>query len=129
MDTNETYMVSYDLKAMNTLLSSMVQIEIDKVSTCNTTKEIWDTILTSHEGTSKVKEVKLSMIMQDYELFKLEKDGKIKEAQARFLTLMNSHSMLGRKIDQKEINRKLLRIIPKRFAPKVNYHTPRLTNN
>lgn len=78
MDANESYMVSYNSKVMNTLLSGMVHVEIDKVSSCNTVKEIWDTILTSHEGTFKVNEVKLSMLMQDYELFKLEKDETIK---------------------------------------------------
>lgn len=52
MDSTETYMVSYDSKAMNTLLSGIVQSEIDKVSSCNTSKEIWDTLVVSHEGTS-----------------------------------------------------------------------------
>lgn len=109
MDENENYMFSYNSRAMNTLLSGMVQVKIDKVSSCNTTKEMWDTIIMSHEGTTKVKEVKLRMLMQEYELLKLEKDETIQEAQARFLILMNSLSMLGRKIDQKEINRKILK--------------------
>lgn len=74
MDVNKSYMFSYDSKATNTLLSGMAQAEIDKFSVCSTTKEIGDIILTSHDGASKVKEVKLSMLMHDYELFKLEKD-------------------------------------------------------
>ena len=119
MDSTEIYMVSYDSKAMNTLLSGMVQSEIDKVSSCNTAKEMWDTLVVSHEGTSKVREVKLSMLMHDYEMFKLEKDETIKLAQARFLVLINSLKLLDKTIPQSEINRKLLRAMPKRFASKI----------
>ena len=119
MDSTEVYMVSYDSKAMNTLLSGMVQSEIDKVSSCNTAKEIWDTLVVSHEGTSKVREVKLSMLMHDYEMFKLEKEETIKMAQARFLVLINSLKLLDKTISHSEINRKLLRAMPKRFASKI----------
>lgn len=118
MDSTENYMVSYDSKTMNTLLSEMVKSKIDKVSSCNRTKDIWDALKVSHESTSKVREVKHTMLVHNYEMIKLEKYKTIKEEQVRFLVLMNSFKLLEKKIPQSEIKRKLLRATPKRFASK-----------
>ena len=111
--------LNFNARAMNSLLNGMASTELRKVSACTSAKQIWDTIKVSHEGTSKVREVKLDLLMSDYESFRLEKDESIKEAQGRFLTLMNSISLLERHIPQSDINRKLLRSLPKKFSAKV----------
>lgn len=111
--------LNHNARAMNSLLNGMEDTELCKVSACTTAKQIWDTIKVNHEGTSKVREVKLSMLMSDYEGFRLERDESVKDAQGRFLTLMNSISLLEQTIPQSEINRKILRAMPKKFAPKV----------
>ena len=119
LSPEEVNAMNSNAKAMNSLLNGMVATELRKVSACTTAKQIWDTIKVSHEGTSKVREVKLSMLMSDYEGFRLERDESVRDAQGRFLTLMNSISLLERIIPQSEINRKILRAMPKKFAPKV----------
>ena len=119
LSPEEVNAMNSNAKAMNSLLNGMVATELRKVSACTTAKQIWDTIKVSHEGTSKVREVKLSMLMSDYEGFRLERDESMRDAQGRFLTLMNSISLLERIIPQSEINRKILRAMPKKFAPKV----------
>ena len=115
----EVNSINYNARAMNSLLNGLCSTELRKVSACTTAKQIWDTIKVSHEGTSKVREVKLDLLLSDYESFRLEKDESIKEAQGRFLTLQNSIALLERIIPQAEINRKILRSLPKKFAPKV----------
>ncbi|KAL8092978.1 hypothetical protein AgCh_035017 [Apium graveolens] len=119
LSPEEVNAMNSNAKAMNSLLNGMVATELRKVSACTTAKQIWDTIKVSHEGTSKVREVKLSMLMSDYEGFRLERDESVRDAQGRFLTLMNSISLLERIIPQSEINRKILRAMPKKFAPKL----------
>ncbi|KAL8132289.1 hypothetical protein AgCh_007965 [Apium graveolens] len=119
LSPEEVNAMNSNAKAMNSLLNGMVAIELRKISACTTAKQIWDTIKVSHEGTSKVREVKLSMLMSDYESFRLERDESVRDAQGRFLTLMNSISLLEMIIPQSEINRKILRAMPKKFAPKV----------
>ena len=104
---------------MNSLLIGLCATELRKVSACTSAKQVWDTIVVSHEGTSKVREVKLDLLLSDYESFRLENDESIKEAQGRFLTLMNSIALLERHIPQAESNRKILRSLPKKFSPKV----------
>ncbi|KAL8110821.1 hypothetical protein AgCh_026528 [Apium graveolens] len=93
LSPEEVNAMNSNAKAMNSLRNGIVAIELRKVSACTTAKQIWDTIKVSHEGTSKVREVKLSMLMSDYEGFRI--------------------------IPQSEINRKILRAMPKKFAPKV----------
>ena len=119
LSTEQVSALNYNAKAMNALLSGMAPTELRKVSACTTAKQIWDTIQVSHEGTSKVREVKLSMLMSDYEAFRLERDESVKDAQGRFLTLMNSISLLDKIIPQAEVNRKILRAMPKKFSSKV----------
>jgi hypothetical protein len=119
LTADEVNALNSNARAMNSLLNGLCSTKLRKVSACTSAKQIWDTIRVSHEGTSKVREIKLDLLLSDYESFKLEKDEGIKEAQGRFLTLMNSISLLERHIPQAEINRKILRSMPKRFAPKV----------
>ncbi|XP_074346374.1 uncharacterized protein LOC141685153 [Apium graveolens] len=119
LSPEEVNALNYNAKAMNALLSGMAATELRKVSACTTPKQIWDTIQVSHEGTSKVREVKLSMLISDHEAFRLERDESVKDAQGRFLTLMNSISLLDKIIPQAEINRKILRGMPKKFSSKV----------
>ncbi|XP_074343062.1 uncharacterized protein LOC141680857 [Apium graveolens] len=119
LSPEEVNALNYNAKAMNALLSGMAATELCKVSACTTAKQIWDTIQVSHGGTFKVCEVKLSMLISDYEVFRLERDKSVKDAQGRFLTLMNSISLLDKIIPQAEINRKILRAMPKKFSSKV----------
>lgn len=49
----------------------------------------------------------------------LEQDKSVKDAEGRFLTLMNSISLLEKVIPQSEINRKILRAMPKKFTVQV----------
>ncbi|XP_063945855.1 uncharacterized protein LOC135151372 [Daucus carota subsp. sativus] len=119
LTTDEVNSLNYNARAMNSLLNGLCATELRKVSACTSAKLVWDTIVVSHEGTSKVREVKLDLLLSDYESFRLEKDESIKEAQGRFLTLMNSIALLERHIPQAESNRKILRSLPKKFAPKV----------
>ncbi|KAK1385647.1 CCHC-type domain-containing protein [Heracleum sosnowskyi] len=119
LTTDEVNSLNYNARAMNSLLNGLSSTELRKVSACTSAKQVWDTIKVSHEGTSKVREVKLDLLLSDYESFRLEKDESIKEAQGRFLILMNSIALLERHIPQAEINRKILRSLPKKFAPKV----------
>ena len=54
--------------------------EYDKVHGCETAKEMWDTLAMAHEGTSQVKESKISILVHQYELFKMKEDESIEES-------------------------------------------------
>lgn len=48
---------------MNLLYWVLDPNEFNRISTCETTKEIWDKIEITHEGTNQVKESKISMLI------------------------------------------------------------------
>ena len=57
-------------------------------STCESAKEIWDRLETIHERTNHVKESKISMLVHDYELFKMESHESIFEIFSKLLILL-----------------------------------------
>lgn len=94
LTADEVNVLNYNARAMNSLLNGLCATELRKVSSCTSAKQVWDTIVVSHEGTSKVREIKLDLLMSDYEGFKLEKDENIKEAQGHAILwiMLLSHS-------------------------------------
>lgn len=45
----------------------------NKIFVCETTKEIWDCLKTTHEGTIQVKDSKVDILMTQYENFCMKK--------------------------------------------------------
>ncbi|KAA3480278.1 hypothetical protein EPI10_020726 [Gossypium australe] len=69
-DNNYIKKIQLNAKDMDTLFYALSANEYIRVSLCNNAKEIWDKIGVTHEGTSRVKDSKISLITLDYELFK-----------------------------------------------------------
>lgn len=46
----------------------------DKISICKTTKDIWEKIEVTHEGTTKVKEDGIGTLVNKYDPFKMGDD-------------------------------------------------------
>ena len=63
--------VQVNFKAIKTLHYALNPIEFNRISTCTTTKEIWDKLKITHDGTSQVKESKISLLSNQYEMFKM----------------------------------------------------------
>jgi hypothetical protein len=50
---------SFNAKAMNAILSGLVDAEFFKLMHCDSTKVMWDKLISSYEGNEKVKDTKL----------------------------------------------------------------------
>ncbi|XP_009759961.1 uncharacterized protein LOC142165462 [Nicotiana tabacum] len=59
-------------KARNLLYNAISGEEYEKISSCDTTKEMWEKLEVKNEGTDKVKETHINMLVNDYELFQME---------------------------------------------------------
>ena len=46
--------------------------EFNKISTCTSGKEIQDKLAVTYEGTSRVKDTKVNLLVTQYEMFKME---------------------------------------------------------
>ncbi|XP_021741936.1 uncharacterized protein LOC110708138 [Chenopodium quinoa] len=76
--------VSKNYRAMNLLYCALDANEFNRVSACKSAKEIWDKLVVTYEGTSQVKETKISIFVRQYELFKMTQSEQVKEMFTRW---------------------------------------------
>lgn len=111
--------VLYDKKAINLLQGALSMDEFFRISTCTTAKEIWDTLVETHEGTAEVKRSRLNTLSQEYELFRMQPGESILNLQKRFVHLTNHLKALGKTLTNDELNLKILRSLTREWQPKV----------
>ena len=83
-------------------------------------KEIWDKLEVTYEGTSRVKESKINLLVTQYEVFKMVESESINEMYSRFTNIINSLKALGKTYTQPELIRKILRSLPATWIHKVS---------
>ena len=108
-----------DAKAMNALFCAMDKNEFNRVSTSNTAHQIWHTLEVTHEGTSKVKDSKISVLVHRFEMFKMKDNETIGEMFTRFTDIINSLIALGKDYTQVEMVRKILRALTSDWEKKT----------
>ncbi|XP_019189509.1 PREDICTED: uncharacterized protein LOC109183937 [Ipomoea nil] len=110
---------SFNHKGLDTIFSLMHESQFTIVAGCDSTKEAWDALETTYEGTASVKQSKLQMVQTDFEDLKMKDDETIVDFHARVQELANRASILGEPITQKRLVKKILRSLPPRFRMKV----------
>nr|GEV89824.1 retrovirus-related Pol polyprotein from transposon TNT 1-94 [Tanacetum cinerariifolium] len=86
---------------------------------CNTAKEIWKTLLITHQGNSQVKDNKIDLLVQQYEQFVISEDESIDCAFVRFNTIITSLKALDEGYSSKNYVRKFLRALYPKWRAKV----------
>lgn len=89
------------------------------MSICETTFDIWHTLKVTHEGTSRVNESKINLLVHTYELFRMKPSETIGDMYTRFTDVVNSLKGLGKSFSDFELVNKILRSLPKSWDPKV----------
>ncbi|GJV49908.1 retrovirus-related pol polyprotein from transposon TNT 1-94 [Tanacetum coccineum] len=107
---NEAKMVIYN---------ALPRKEYERIFMCNTTKEIWKTLLITHQGNSQVKDNKIDLLVQQYEQFVISEDESIDSAFARFNTIITSLKALDEGYSSKNYVRKFLRALHPKWRAKV----------
>ena len=116
---DEKTSANLNAKAMNALFCALDKNEFNRVSTSTSAHQIWHTIEVTHEGTSKVKESKISILVHRFELFKMEEYETISEMITRFTDITNSLIALGKHYTQVEMVRKVLRALTPEWENKT----------
>ncbi|KAK2974120.1 hypothetical protein RJ640_025469 [Escallonia rubra] len=119
MDAHEAQLFSMDDKAKNIISCGLDMNEYNRVSACETAREMWRLLEVTHEDTNQVKETKINMLVQQYEAFKMKEHESINEMYSRFTLIINGLKLLGKIYPEKEIVRKVLRSLPKRWEAKL----------
>ncbi|GJX42531.1 hypothetical protein Tco_0257521 [Tanacetum coccineum] len=107
---NEAKMVIYN---------ALPRKEYERIFMCNTAKEIWKTLLITHQGNSQVKDNKINILVQQYEQFVIFEDESIDSAFARFNTIITSLKALDEGYSSKNYVRKFLRALHPKWRAKV----------
>nr|KYP31692.1 hypothetical protein KK1_047851 [Cajanus cajan] len=109
----------YDKRAKNIITSALSIDEFFRISQCKSTKEMWDTLQVTHEGTSDVKRSRKHTLIREYELFRMNNGESISDFQKRFTHLINHLVDLGRKFEKEELNLKVLQCLDRSWQAKV----------
>ncbi|XP_068504663.1 uncharacterized protein [Phaseolus vulgaris] len=109
----------FDCIAKNIITSALSCDEFFRVSQCSSAKEMWDILEVTHEGTNDVKRARKHALIQEYEIFRMQKGKSICEVQKRFSHIVNHLMSLGMKFDEKELNIKVLKCLDRTWQPKV----------
>ncbi|GJT15883.1 retrovirus-related pol polyprotein from transposon TNT 1-94 [Tanacetum coccineum] len=107
---NEAKMVIYN---------ALPRKEYERIFMCNTAKEIWKTLLITHQGNSQVKDNKIDLLVQQYEQFVISEDESIDSAFARFNTIITSLKALDEGYSSKNYVKKFLRALHPKWRAKV----------
>ncbi|GKU95337.1 hypothetical protein SLEP1_g8708 [Rubroshorea leprosula] len=112
-------------KAINMLQCALNPTEFQRVSGCDTAKEMWDMLEVTHEGTSQVKESKINRLTYMYELFKMKSEESIQDMYTRLNDIVTNLKTLGKVYPPQEVVRKVLRNLPQEVVRKVLRSLPK----
>ncbi|GKA66390.1 hypothetical protein Tco_0766198 [Tanacetum coccineum] len=101
------------------IYNALPRKEYERIFMCNTAKEIWKTLLITHQGNNQVKDNKIDLLVQQYEQFVISKDETIDSAFARFNTIIISLKSLDEGYSSKNYVRKFLRALHPKWRAKV----------
>nr|GEV98129.1 putative ribonuclease H-like domain-containing protein [Tanacetum cinerariifolium] len=99
--------------------NALLRKEYERIFMCNTAKEIWKTLLITHQGNSQVKDNKIDLLVQQYEQFIVFKDESIDSAFARFNTIITGLKALDEGYSSKNYVRKLLKALHPKWRANV----------
>lgn len=80
---------------------------------------MWVALQTLYGGTNNVKDYKINMFIEQFELFCMEAGEPMDSIQTRFLHLINKLSNLGKTFSNKDCDEKILRFMCKEWQTNV----------
>ena len=106
-------------KIRGIFVASIPRTEYMKMSDKSTTKAMFASFCANFEGSKKVREGNVFILVHQYELFKMKDDESIEEMYSRFHTLVSRLQILKKSYVASDHVSKILRSFPARWRPKV----------
>ncbi|GJY57995.1 zf-CCHC domain-containing protein [Tanacetum coccineum] len=106
-------------EAKTVIYNAFPRKEYERIFMCNTAKEIWKTLLITHQDNSQVKDNNINFLVQQYEQFVISEDESIDSVFARFNTIITSLKALEEGYFSKNYIRKFLRVLQSKWRAKV----------
>jgi len=107
-------------KIRGILVAALSRTKYLKMSDKSIAKAIFASLCANYEGSKKVREAKATMLVHQYELFKMKDDESIEAMYLIFQTLASGLQILKKSYVASDHVSKILRSLPVRWRPKVN---------
>jgi len=118
-ESEDFRMMEKNVKAKKLPYFGLGSDEYTRISECESAKDIWNALRIAHEGTNQVKQSRIELLMRKYELFEMGEKESIMEMFTRFTHITNELKSLGKMFMTEDLVRKILRILPISWEPKV----------
>ncbi|GJY65117.1 hypothetical protein Tco_0466577 [Tanacetum coccineum] len=120
----ETNVKSKDIDLWNIIVHgdykpTIKNLEYERIFMCKTAKDVWNSLVITHQGNKQVKDNKIDLFVQQYEQFIIFDDETIDCAFSRFNTIVTSLKALDESFSSCNHVRKLLRALPTKWRQKV----------
>ncbi|XP_009599126.1 uncharacterized protein LOC142177356 [Nicotiana tabacum] len=115
----QSVVIQVNSKAKHLMYNAISGEEYEKISSCETTKKMWDKLEVTYEGTNKVKETRINLLVRDYELFQMKDGEAVEEIFSRFSKILGDLKSFGRPIKSVEQAKTILRSLLTIWQPKV----------
>nr|GEY01309.1 zf-CCHC domain-containing protein/DUF4219 domain-containing protein/UBN2 domain-containing protein [Tanacetum cinerariifolium] len=106
-------------EAKMVLYNALPKKEYGRIFMCKTAKDIWQSLLITHQGNSQVKDNKIDLLVQQYEHFTILEEESIYSGFARFNTIITSLKALDEGLSSKNYVRKFFRALHPKWRAKV----------
>ncbi|GKC71070.1 hypothetical protein Tco_1116953, partial [Tanacetum coccineum] len=106
-------------EAKMVLYNALPKKEYERIFMCKTAKDIWQSLLITHQGNSQVKDNKIDLLVQQYEQFTILEEESIDSGFARFNTIITSLKALDEGFSSKNYVRKFLMALHPKWRAKV----------
>jgi len=101
------------------LVAALPHKEYLKMSDKSTAKAMFTSLCSLYEGNKKVRAAKATMLVHQYELFRMKEDENIETMYSRFQTLVSRLQILKKSYVASDHVNKILRSLPAKWRPKV----------
>ncbi|GKE20125.1 hypothetical protein Tco_1431637 [Tanacetum coccineum] len=106
-------------EAKMVLYNALPKKEYERTFMCKTDKDIWQSLLITHQGNIQLKDNKIDLLVQQYEQFTILEEESIDSGFARFNTIITSLKDLDKGFSSKNYVRKFLRALHPKWRAKV----------
>ncbi|MQL68204.1 hypothetical protein Taro_000483 [Colocasia esculenta] len=111
--------ISLNCKAKSILCCALSKKEFNRISACKSSMEMWEKLRITYEGTDKVKETRIDILVAQDERFQMQSGETITQMYSRFTNITNGLAGHGKNYEMGDMVRKILRSLPASWTPKV----------
>ena len=93
--------------------------EYNRICQCKTAMDVWRILKITDEGTNQVKDSKVRILVNEYEMFKMKPNESIVEMFTRFKDVVNELEGLGNRVSEEDKVSKILKCLPPKWNSKT----------